>query len=250
MLIYEVLYEYILDSKHELIEKMNDILNHAISEYLKKITFIGKKDDGTVYKIFDDDPELLEIILTKYSKNSPFSWSIAPEENKNPVDLYVHSASVYNNGNIHFNLDPITIENNWGPKTFKKIIMKILAHEVIHLIQQDRMGKEKYKTIPSGFMKGLKVAAKNKSNDFNIVAKYYLSDPQEIMAHAHDLALEIADLKNPDMVIRNPQKYINQLPTYHKYRTYGFNFNDNVIKKLLKYTSDYLQKKGIIDEIS
>jgi hypothetical protein len=143
-------------------------------------------------------------------------------------------------------LDPDSIIGNWGPKSFKDSVLKTLAHETIHLAQRDRMGAEKYNTLPSGYMQGLKKAKKSgKEQD---MIRTYFRDPQELMAHGHDLAQEIMASSNPEDALRNPEKYRNELPSYDKHRVI-FPPNAKPLQKLLSYAAGYVNEKGSDDEI-
>ena len=63
------------------------------------------------------------------------------------------------------------------------------------------------------------------------------SVPCELSACTH-LASEIKDTDNPEQVLRNPEAYKNDLPSYTRYRQV-FEPNSKEIKQLLKYTADY-----------
>lgn len=225
----------VLDPYSKVVKQAEIILDKSIPEYMKRTRSIGEDD-------WEDDPDLLAKVLNKHSKGTAFAWNVVPEGTK-AVDWYVHSASVHGDGKIIFNLHPESIDGKWGPKSFREVIMRFVEHEGIHLTQREKMGKEKYKELPSGYMKGRQIAGKD--GDFSIVAQYYFSDPQEIMAHASDLANEVMKLDNPAKVIRNPEKYIDELPTYDKHKQHGFGPDHAVVKRLMRYASEYLRKKGV-----
>ena len=90
--------------------------------------------------------------------------------------------------------------------------------------------------IKSGHQKGTELA--NKTGDPKDWMREYLRDPHELMAYGSDLASEIKDTDNPEQVLRNPEAYKNDLPSYARYRTV-FEPNSKEIKQLLKYTADY-----------
>ena len=60
------------------------------------------------------------------------------------------------------------------------------------------------------------------------------------MAYAHDLADEMRNVDNPEEALRNPEKYIKELPSYQRFRGI-FPVNSKQIKQLLKYTADYFK---------
>lgn len=236
MSVFEILSDRVLDPCQEIIDQTEMILDKSIPEYLDAMKPEGEERD------WDDDPDLLAEILNRHSIETSVKWNVV-SEGRTAVDWYVHSAIVDGDGNLIFNLHPESIDGKWGPKSFREVIMKFAYHEGIHLAQRDRMGKEKYKSIPSGYMKGVRAASK--TGDFNIIAQYYFKDPQEIMAHASDLAYEIVKLPNLKKAIRNPDKYIDKLPTYDKHVKHGFTIDSKVTKKLMRYTVDYLRKRGV-----
>ena len=96
------------------------------------------------------------------------------------------------------------------------------------------MGTKKYKSVKSGYQIGMKVF--ERTQDKMQLMRIYMSDPQELQAHGHDLyrEIELLSLKT----LTNIEDHIEQLPTYQKYRTI-FDMNDKVIKRLLKYTFEF-----------
>ena len=68
--------------------------------------------------------------------------------------------------------------------------------------------------------------------------RMYLRDPHELMAYGHDLADEIRDTDAPEETIRNPEKFINELPVYQRFRNI-FPKDSKQIKQLMKYTANY-----------
>ena len=204
MLLYE-LTEANLPPDHEYLALIGEILDEASAEYAE---FLKGNND-------QDDVEELADILQSYSD--------AEELN---LDWHVGETD--------------SIIGNWGPKSFKDSVLKTLAHETIHLAQRDKMGAEKYNTLPSGYMQGLKKAKKSgKEQD---MIRTYFRDPQELMAHGHDLAQEILASSNPEDALRNPEKYRNELPSYDKHRAI-FPPNAKPLQKLLSYAAGYVNEK-------
>jgi len=154
----------------------------------------------------------------------------------NAIDWYIQNAMVDGDGDITVMLDPTSIDGYWGPKTFKYVLLKTFEHEDIHMRQRDRMGEEKYNTLPSGYMKG--VALMKKTGNQQDMKRLYFRDPQELMAHGHDLFREIERSANPDVVLRNPELYREELPTYDKHRAV-FPANAKPLRRLLSYAARY-----------
>ena len=94
----------------------------------------------------------------------------------------------------------------------------------------------KYK---SGYMKGLDQLKKGGTQAD--LMRSYLRDPHELMAYASDLAGEMKDLDNPEAVLRNPEAYRKELPSYDRMRN-SFPADAKQIKQLLKYTADYFKQ--------
>ena len=128
------------------------------------------------------------------------------------------------------------LEGKYGPKTFKQLVMRMLAHETIHWNQYAKIGMDRVNKIKSGHQKGTELA--NKTGDPKDWMREYLRDPHELMAYGSDLASEIKDTDKPEQVLRNPEAHKNDLPSYSRYRQV-FEPNSKEIKQLLKYTADY-----------
>jgi len=120
----------------------------------------------------------------------------------------------------------------YGPQTFKKILMRLMSHELVHKGQHSRIPD--MDKMASGYTKA--AGAKN-HRDWE---RTYLRDPHELMAYGETLAQEIRDTENPDAVIRNPDAFMQELPTYARFRNI-FPKDTPQIKALLKYTYRYLK---------
>ena len=64
------------------------------------------------------------------------------------------------------------------PKTFKQIVMRMLAHETIPLNQYSKIGLDKVNKIKSGHQKGTELA--NKTGDPKDWMREYLRDPMSL----------------------------------------------------------------------
>jgi len=205
------------------------MLDEANDEYEDFLTHNNDKDDLD---------ELLEILQANTDiDNLDIDWYIGPT-GRMAVDWYIQSAQVHGDGSMDIVIDPDSTIGYWGPKTFKKSVLKTVAHESIHLAQRDRMGADKYKSLPSGYQNGLRLQKKTgKERD---LIRTYLRDPHELMAHGHDLAEEIKASSNPEQALRNPERFRNELPAYDKHRAI-FPPNAKQLKRLLNYTARYIQ---------
>lgn len=188
----------------------------------------------------EDDPDHLAWIMDETFEEMGMSITVElGEPGANGVDWYIQSAIVYGGGEIDLILHYDTVTGGyWGPASFKKSVMKTLEHEHIHLSQRDRMGKKKYNSLPSGYQIGLR--KQEKSGKESDLIRTYLRDPQELMAHGHDLAREVQSSSNPVEAIRNPEKYREELPTYDKHRA-TFPPNAKPLQRLISYATKYLQ---------
>lgn len=180
----------------------------------------------------DDVDELVQILdhCTDHYEGL-FEWHVGDTDGK-AVDWYFQSAITCYDGCISFVLDPNSIIGYWGPKSFIQSALKILSHECIHIAQRDLMGSEKFSTVPSGYTKGLDIM--KKTGELDDLKRKYFEDPQELMAHGHDLYLE---LKEADVDISDDFENYDLL-TWEKYRTI-FDKNDKIMNRLRKYTTEY-----------
>ena len=183
------------------IETLHGVLNEVCTEYCR---FLEENNDK------DDPLELAEIFNgTLYSYDIESIHVIVGETGKMAIDWYIQAGMVTHDGDITLVLDPDTINGHWGPKTFVASVIKTLEHENIHIKQRDRMGFEKYSTIPSGYMKGQKLY--KKTGNLNDLIRLYFNDPQELMAHGHDIAREVSAIGNPFDILRNIENYRDRI---------------------------------------
>lgn len=218
------------------IENISEILDMVCEEYKE---FLSSNKDK------DDPEELADIMDTLFHDMGIKIEVLVGPKNAKAVDWYIQSAIVAADGTIVLVLDPDSIDGYWGPETFKQSVVKTLEHEHIHLSQRDRMGKKKYKQLPSGYQLGLR--KKEKTGKERDLIRTYLRDPHELMAHGHDLAREIQKSKNPEEALRNPEKYRSELPTYDKHREI-FPSNSKPLQRLLLYATNYINYYNAIDK--
>ena len=216
-----------LDPLEDVVSTCMNIVNKSVNTYMEEV----EKVDND----WSDDPDLLAELLCENSFGTIFSWNLTPEGNGEPVDWYIHSANVDNDGRINFNLDEQTIDGKFGSKTFNRVVKKTVEHESIHLHQEMIMGESLFKSIPSGYMKGMKLL--EGSDDKQVLFNEYFADPTEMMAHGHDLAIEILE---QNIAIQNLSKNLDKLPTLHRHVHRGFPLDHIVTKRVIEYSNEYL----------
>jgi hypothetical protein len=133
---------------------------------------------------------------------------------------------------IDINLNAKNMEGVYGPKTFKKIIMRLISHEMIHINQYQRVPD--LGDLVSGYQKSAADGGRHWETT-------YLRDPHELMAFADTLSQEMLDTDDPQAALRNPDAYRELLPTWARFRRI-FTKDTPQIRALLKYTSQYLNK--------
>lgn len=213
----------------DFLEKVSYIVDDAADEYVEFLSGNADVDDidelEELLNVNNDDGLPIEFIVDHSPRKDPDEWISAaadwtPTEGKS-VRVFLHAKN---------------LETKWGPKTFKKIVMRMLAHETIHFEQYDKFEPGVLDTYKSGYMKGLEY--KNSGGTETDLMRMYLSDPHELMAYGHDLADEMRDTVSPETTLRNPENYIDELPVYARYRSI-FTKEAKQIKQLLKYTATY-----------
>ena len=103
----------------DIVSRCMRIVNESLMNYTNKIE---KYNDAN----WSDDPDILYEILDKNSKGEIFSWGMIQPGYGNPIDWYIHSAALKDDGSILINLDYETLYENFGPKTFKKSVRKTI----------------------------------------------------------------------------------------------------------------------------
>jgi len=228
MKIFEVIAEARVEPDKEFMSQAEEILDDSISEYQDYLD-----DNGDV----DDINELEEILNSNNHDDLPIEFFATDQDRKDPNEWISAEAGVENGERfMQVYLFTKNLQGKYGPKTFKQLVMRMLAHETIHWNQYSKIGLDKVGKIKSGHQKGTELA--NKTGNEQDWMREYLRDPHELMAYASDLASEIKDTDNPEQVLRNPEQYKNDLPSYARYRTV-FEPNSKELKQLLKYTADY-----------
>ena len=218
----------------DFLSQVEEIIDDSLEEYQEFLDNNGDVDDiNELEEILNSnnyDELPIEFITDDTPRKDPDEWISAaadwtPDEGKH-VRVFLHSQN---------------LEGVYGPKTFKDVLMKMLAHETIHWRQYDRMGGDVLDGYQSGYMKGVKKKEQGGSN--RDLMRMYLRDPHELMAYASDLATEMGNLDNPQQALRNPEQFIKELPVYNFFRNI-FPKDAKQIKQLMKYTADYFGAKN------
>ena len=223
----------ILEPDQEVLTDLSNVLNVGLPLYM---SYADK---------FGDCADTLAELLTKEGK---ISWQVCPWITTKAVLPYIHSASVTATGIVHVILDADAVEGNdiLDIDEFKKYVVHAVEHEAVHISQRARMGDELYEASNriSGFQKMREYyelcGDSLTDEEEKIGFKIYLGDYLELMAHAKDLSTEIMCADDPLTALRDPEGYIDFLPTWYKYRQAGFLRSDQTIKDLLKYTYNYV----------
>jgi len=225
------LFEAKLKPDSDFLSQVEEIVDDSIDEYQD---FLADNND------VDDIDELESILNSNNYEELPIEFITDHSPRKDPNE-WISAAADWDpkeGKSIRVFLHAKNLEKVYGPQTFKKILMRMLAHETIHWNQYDKFDPNVLDTYKSGYMKG--VEKKNSSGNERDLMRMYLRDPHELMAYAHDLADEMRDTDNPEEALRNPEKYKNEMPVYQRFRDI-FPSNSKQIKQLLKYTADYFR---------
>jgi len=221
----------------DFLAQIEQIVDDSLEEYQE---FLDGNGD------VDDIDELEEILNSNNYDELPIEF-IADDSPRKDPDEWVSAAADWTpdeGKSVRVFLWSKNLEGVYEPKTFKDFLMKMLAHETIHWGQYDRMGGDVLDGYQSGYMKGVK--KKEQGGTDRDLMRMYLRDPHELMAYASDLATEMhSNTDDPEQALRNPEKYINQLPVYQRFRQ-SFPKDAKQIKQLMKYTADYF--KGVEDD--
>ncbi|RLB67314.1 MAG: hypothetical protein DRH08_03995 [Deltaproteobacteria bacterium] len=215
----------------DFIQGLDDILKGADADYEE---WVQEENNGR-----DDIEELIDFLDANNMNEMPIAFHCNNEERADPNEWASAVADWTSDGGKHVDviLHARNIEGYYNLEDMREVLLKMIAHETIHFNQYDHMGKEGMASYKSGHQKGTELKAKGGTErDW---MRSYLRDKHEIMAYGRDLAVDIADMKNPQEVMRNVEGFKNELPVYQRYR-HIFDKNAPQIKALLKYASQYL----------
>lgn len=223
--------EAIVMPDSEFMTELSYSIDEALEEYQEYLDAHGDRDninhlEDLLNASFDDEDRI--DFVTNYDKPSVDWWMRAEAVTSETED-----------GERVTDITVVLIARNligvYGPKTFKKMLMRLLSHELVHKGQHSRIPD--LTKMSSGYQKAANATSHREWEN------KYLRDPHELMAYGETIAQEIADTENPQAALRNPEAYIDQLPTYARFRNM-WPRNSKYIKMLLKYTSQYLQNKS------
>lgn len=215
------------------INQVEEIIDDSVDEYVE---FLQDNNDK------DDIDELVEILNSNNVDELPIEFDVNHSPRKDP-DEWISAAADWSpteGKSMSIVLHAKNLEGVWGPETFKKVVMRMIAHETIHWNQYDKIDPNVLDKHKSGYMKG--VEKKNSGGTDRDLMRMYLRDPHELMAYAHDLADEMHDTDNPSDALRNPEKYRKELSVYDRFRN-SFPKDAKQIKQLMKYTASYFVKE-------
>ena len=216
----------------EAVEPLYDVVSRCMSIVEESLKVYEQRIGKYKFAHWSDDPDLLYRLLENRSQDEIFSWIMIPPGHGDPVDWYIHSAAIKEDGSVGIHLDYTSMDENFGPKTFVKSVKKTICHETIHLNQRKIMGEYLFDSIKSGYQRGIKLVEKT-GNTQDLYDNYF-SDPTEIMAHGHDLAFEILhDTKSSN---------ISDLPTLHRHITHGFPLGHPVTEAVIAYSKLYVPR--------
>jgi len=174
-----MLHQAVLLPEPETMTSVQDQMQHACTLYQ---TYLDRHQD------IDDFDVLLDVLNELSAAHDMVFWM--GSEGVSTIAWYIQNAMVHNDGHIDITLDPIQL-TYWGPKSFMTSVMQTLEHENIHLKQRDKMGAQKFKTLPSGYQIGLQKAEHVEEHQkHRTVMRSYFRDPHELMAHGHDVCRE------------------------------------------------------------
>ena len=213
----------------DFLDQVEIMIDEGCSEYSE---YLSEHND------VDDIDELEEILNANNFDDLPIEFITDHSVRKDP-DEWVSAAADWDpidGKSVRVFLHATNLVKVWGPKTFKKIIMRMLAHETIHWKQYDKFDPTVLVTYKSGYMKGVEL--KNAGGTERDLMCSYLRDPHELMAYGHDLAAEMRDTDMPLEALRGPERFVEELPVYKRYREY-FAIESKQIKQLMKYTANY-----------
>ena len=215
----------------EFLADLEPAIDSALADYQEHLSNNNDKDDINELEEllnFETEDFPIEFITDYNDRKDPDEWISAvadwSEKEGKFITVYLHAKN---------------LEVVYGPKTFKKILMRMLQHETIHWNQYDKMGGDVLNTYKSGFQRGIE-KKKAGGTDADLM-RSYLRDPHELMAYASDLADEMRDTDNPEGALRNPEAYKAQLPVWQRFRD-TFPADAKQMKQLLKYTADYFKQ--------
>ena len=215
----------------------NKILVDKMGVVLKEV---GDKYESFLYFNNNvDDIDLLCKFLQERSNGflDVVDWEVDWHEPDGDSHEWFFASTEIVNGNDHvtFVLKGKNLERFWENEIFEYEVLGCFCHETIHLAQFAKC-VDKLDNFKSGFQKG--VDEWERTGNENRLWEEYYSDPFEIMAFGHNLYLETINSSEPEEVLREPENFLDELPTYLTYRRV-FEKGNKIIKRLLRYAYEY-----------
>lgn len=212
----------------EFMSELEAGVDEALAEY---------EDYLSLNNDIDDINELADLLNANVDEELRVDFLVNKEPTKSDWWLNAEAMSgTTDDGDRVTDIDVIlnakNLEGVYGPKTFKKILMRLMSHELVHKGQHSRIPD--LDKLSSGYQKASNAKSRREWE------RKYLRDPHELMAYGETLAQEIKDTENPEAVIRNPDAFKQELPTYARFRNI-FPKDTPQIKALLKYAFRYLK---------
>jgi hypothetical protein len=183
--------------------------------------------------------DIIKILNRTFCRKLPFKFSFVIEKNLKK-DEYAISGLYDIDSDIKYIIFSFCGKSkyldlrNWID--FKFTVSQVCQHESIHQCQWQRRDPDSYKRLEVDF--------RDLTNSLKMEQRY-LSDPDEIDAYGHDLAMEIKryySKEPPSNVI----KKINKVKKLNTYSYYKKTFSNDIAKwkkirvKLLKKTTQWL----------
>lgn len=226
--------EAAIQPDQEFMSEFEDGVDEALSEYSD---FLLDNND------VDNIKYLAELLNDNMDGELRTEFYVSDQPRANPGEWLAAEASAGFTDDDEFvkDLDIILFSKNlegvYGPQTFKKMLMRLVAHETIHWQQYDKMSHDAIKKHATGHQKGTEKFKKSgKERDW---MRTYLRDPHELMAYGQTLADEMLATGEAEAAIRNPESFGDMLPTYLKFRKI-FPKDAKQMKQLLKYAANYI----------
>ena len=230
------------------------LLEAVIKTDVKFVDKILEKTKSQIQKVEGADDDLAEKVLnnnfSKYKSKAFDKISFFLGDGKSGSQrqraAYIIQGIGMNDGGIRIiysqGLSDVFKKDFKHWKVFKNVVAEILAHEIVHIGQFDRIMK-KYKDNPKGYIKTILKLGKKSDDATEHIA--YLSLPLEMMAFARHAVQEFKGhgFTNEDIIkyIKNFSKAdIDDSKVFFAY-IYFFRKDDKILKKFLKYVYDYVK---------
>ena len=220
----------ILSYDKKLVDKMGVVLRDVGAKYESFLYFNNNIDDIDLLCKFLQERSVGYLDMVDWGVD----WEVPDFDEQN--EWFFASAEIINgNDHVTFILKGKNLERFWENAIFEYEVLGCFCHETIHLAQFAKCNID-VNDFKSGYQKGVDEWERTGKEE-RLYEEYY-SDPFEIMAFGHNLYLEAINSSEPEEALREPEYFIDELPTYLTYRRV-FVKTDKVIKRLLRYAYEY-----------